>query len=146
MNVSVKRIVEGLGGSQYFKRPIRHEFDLMEVVKEGLPIESAAHLQRNFGLTNKQMSALLAISESTYQRRLRDKGTLTPDETEKAISLSEVYAKGVDVFRNEADFEEWLQMKIPALADQRPADLLNSMLGRRYVLDELNRILYGIFS
>ena len=146
MQISVQKIMAGLGGDRFVKRPIRHEFDLIDLVKEGLPIESVAFLQQNFGFTNKEMSHILAISESTYQRRIRAKATLTPDETEKAISLSEVYTKGIEVFRNQADFETWLQSKIPAMGNQRPTDMLDSMIGRQHVMDGLNRILHGIFS
>ncbi|MEZ0542087.1 type II RES/Xre toxin-antitoxin system antitoxin [Fibrella arboris] len=146
MQVSIRKIIEGLGGDQLIKRAVRHDFDLMEIVKEGIPMESAAFLQSSFGFTNKQMSHILAISESTYQRRIRAKARLTSDETEKAISLSELYAKGVDVFRNQPDFERWLQTKIPAMNNQRPTDMLHSMIGRQYVMDELNRILHGVFS
>jgi hypothetical protein len=58
--------MEGLGGDRFVKRPVRHEFDLIEIFKEGLPIESVAFLQNNFGFTNKEMSHILSISESTY--------------------------------------------------------------------------------
>lgn len=146
MQVSIRKVIDGLGGDQLINRSVRHDFDLIEVVREGLPMASVAFLQNNFGFTNKQMSHILAISESTYQRRIRAKTRLTPDETEKAISLSELYAKGIDIFRNQADFETWLQTNIPAMANQRPTDMLDSMIGRQYVMDELNRILHGVFS
>ncbi len=146
MHVSVQKIMAGLGGERFVKRQIRHEFDLIELVKEGLPMEAVAFLQNNFGFTNKEMSHILSISESTYQRRIKTKSTLTQDETEKAVSLSELYAKGIDVFRDETDFETWFQTKIPAMGNQRPTDMLDSMIGRQQVMDELNRILHGIFS
>lgn len=108
-------------------------------------MESVGFLQNNIGLTNKEMSHILSISESTYQRRIKAKATLTSDETEKAISLSELYAKGMNVFRDKSDFETWLQTKIPAMGGRRPTDMLSSMVGRQYVIDELNRILHGVF-
>lgn len=146
MQVSVQKIMAGLGGDRFVKRPIRHEFDLIDLVKEGLPIESVAFLQGNFGFTNKEMSHILAISESTYQRRIRAKATLTPDETEKAISLSEVHEKGMEVFEDKDDFEYWLSSTIPALQEQKPIDLLGTMLGRKQVMNVLNALLHGIFS
>lgn len=146
MQVSVRQIMEGLGGDKFVKRPVRHELDLIEVVKEGLPIESIAFLQSNFGFTNKEMSHILAISESTYQRRIRAKAKLTPDETEKAISLSEVYEKGMEVFENKEDFDYWLNSLIPALRQQKPIDLLSTMPGRKQVMNVLNALLHGIFS
>lgn len=146
MQVSIRKIIDGLGSDQLIRRAVRHDFDLMEIVKEGIPMESAALLQSSFGFTNKQMSHILAISESTYQRRIRTKTRLTSDETEKAISLSELYVKGVDVFRNQAGFNSWLQTRIPAMNNQRPTDMLDSVIGRQYVMDELNRVLHGVFS
>ncbi|MBO0947803.1 type II RES/Xre toxin-antitoxin system antitoxin [Fibrella forsythiae] len=146
MQVSIRKIIDGLGGDQLIRRAVRHDFDLMEIVKEGIPMKSAAFLQSSFGFTNKQMSHILAISESTYQRQIRTKTRLTSDETEKAISLSELYVKGVDVFRNQAGFNSWLQTRRPAMNNQRPTDVLDSVIGRQHVMDELNRVLHGVFS
>lgn len=146
MQVSVQKIMAGLGGDRFVKRPVQHEFDLIELVKEGLPMESVAFLQSNFGFTNKEMSHILSISESTYQRRIRAKSTLTQDETEKAISLAEVYEKGIEVFEDNKDFEYWLNSTIPALKDQKPIDLLGSMIGRKQVMNVLNALLHGLFS
>lgn len=146
MQVSVQKIMAGLGGDRFIKRQVRHEFDLIELVKEGVPMESVAFLQSNFGFTNKEMSHILSISESTYQRRIRAKSTLTQDETEKAISLSEVYEKGMEVFDDKEDLEYWLNSTIPALQDQKPIDLLGSMIGRKQVMNVLNALLHGIFS
>lgn len=146
MQVSIQKIMAGLGGDRFFKRQVRHEFDLIELVKEGLPMESVAFLQSKFGFTNKEMSHILSISESTYQRRIRSKSTLTQDETEKAISLAEVYEKGIEVFEDNEDFEYWLNSTIPALQDQKPIDLLGSMIGRKQVMNVLNALLYGLFS
>jgi len=145
MQVPINRILEGLGGDRFIKRPIRHDYDLMELVKEGLPMESVAFLQNNLGFTNKEMSHILAISESTYQRRIRAKSRLTQDETEKAISLSEIYEKGIDVFENKEDFSYWLASRLPTLLNQRPVDMLGSMIGRKQVMNVLNAILHGIY-
>lgn len=109
-------------------------------------MESVAFLQANFGFTNKEMSHILAISESTYQRRIRAKERMTQDETEKAISLSEVYEKGMEVFEDQADFDYWLNSTIPALQDEKPINLLRSMIGRKQVMNVLNALLHGLFS
>ena len=146
MQVSVQQIMSGLGGDRFVKRAVRHEFDLIEIVKEGLPMESVAFLQNNFGFTNKEMSHILSISESTYQRRIRAKLRLTQDETEKAISLAEVYEKGIEVFEDKQDLEYWFASPISALQDKKPIDLLETMIGRKQVLNVLNVLLHGLFS
>ena len=146
MQISVQKIMDGLGGNRFIKRQVRHEFDLIELVKEGVPMESVAFLQSNFGLTNREMSHILSISESTYQRRIRAKARLTQDETEKAISLAEVYEKGIEVFENKEDLEYWLSSHVPALQQNKPIDLLGSMIGRKQIMNVLNALLHGIFS
>ncbi|MVM30057.1 DUF2384 domain-containing protein [Spirosoma sp. HMF4905] len=146
MQVSVQKIIDGLGGDRFIKRSVRHEFDLIDMVNEGIPMESVAFLQNNFGFTNKEMSQILSISESTYQRRVRAKSRLTQDETEKAISLAEVYEKGMEVFEDKEDLEYWLNSPIPALQDKKPIQLLASMIGRKQVMNVLNALLHGLFS
>ena len=146
MQVSVQKIMDGLGGNRFSKRQGQHEFDLIELGQEGLPMESIAFLQNNFGLTNKEMSHILSISESTYQRRIRAKAKLTQDETEKAISLAEVYEKGMEVFENKEDLEYWLNSRVLALQQKKPIDLLGSMIGRKQIMNVLNALLYGLFS
>ena len=145
MNVPVQRIIDGLGGPHYFKQAIRHEYDLIAVIREGLPIASVGFLQQNLDLTNKQMSALLAISESTYQRRLRGNALLTPVETEKALSLAEVYERGIDVFQDKADLAHWLHSQVRSLESQKPIDLLDTTIGRKRIMNVLNAILHGIY-
>ena len=146
MQISVKQIVTALGGEQLIKRSIRHELDLLEIVREGLPMESVAHLQKNMGFTNKTMSHILAISESTYQRRIRSGTKLSQDETEKAISLSEVFETGKELFKKPEDFRFWLESKNYALGGEKPMDLLDSALGRAQILEILGRMKYGIYS
>ncbi len=145
MEISVSKIVEALGGEGLMKHPVRHELDLMAVVETGLPIESLIYLQSRFGFTNKIMSQILAISESTYQRRVRAKDKLTKDETEKVIALSEIFEKGMEVFENEPDLNNWLTSPIRSLQYQRPVDLLDTILGRRQVMRVFNAIEHGIY-
>lgn len=146
MQVPIKQIVTALGGEQLIRRSIRHELDLLEVVREGLPMASVAHLQKNIGFTNKIMSHILAISESTYQRRIRSGTKLSQDETEKAISLSEVFETGKELFKKPGDFQYWLEHENYALGGEKPMKLLDSAFGRAQILEILGRMKYGIYS
>ncbi|MGA0555027.1 antitoxin Xre/MbcA/ParS toxin-binding domain-containing protein [Larkinella sp. VNQ87] len=64
---------------------------------------------------------------------------------EKSVSLEEVYAKGIEFFEDKVIFEEWLTKTRPALNDQKPLDLLNTVKGRKQVLTVLNALLYCIY-
>lgn len=146
MQVSIPQIMTALGGESIVNRHVENSFDLIDLVNEGLPMQSVKFLQDKLGFSNRTMSHLLAISESTYQRRIKAKSLLTKDETEKAISLSELYAKGLDIFGNPEKLQYWLDNPNYALGNRRPVDLLDSTIGRQEAMEVLFRIQYGIYS
>lgn len=146
MQVPIPQIMIALGGEAIVNRRVENTFDLIDLVNEGLPMQSAKYLQDKLGFSNRTMSHLLAISESTYQRRIRAKSLLTKDETEKAISLSELYAKGLDIFGDPEKFQYWLDHANYALGNRKPVELLDSTIGRQEAMEILFRIQYGIYS
>lgn len=146
MQVSVQQIMDGLGGEAVVKHRVENTFDLIDLIDVGLPMQSVKYLQDKMGFSNRTMSHLLAISESTYQRRIRTRSSLTKDESEKAVSLSELYAKGLDIFKNEAKLQFWLENPNYALGNRKPVDLLASSVGRQEAMEVLFRIQYGIYS
>lgn len=143
---TVAATVALLGGPSVMPQPVRTNLDLMRAAAAGVSIKAVRHLQRHMRFTNREMSEVLSISESTLARREQSQRTLTRDEGEKAIQLSAVVAKGLEVFENETDFHRWLQLDNPALGGERPQALLSSALGREQVREVLGRIQWGIFS
>jgi putative toxin-antitoxin system antitoxin component (TIGR02293 family) len=125
---------------------VQTDLDLIRAAAAGVSIKAVRNLQRHMRLTNREMSEVLSISESTLTRRENAQSPLTRDESEKAIQLSAVVVKGLEVFENEPDFHRWLQQENPALGGERPQALLSSALGREQVREILGRIQWGIFS
>ena len=146
MVMSVSQIASAFGGELMLQRPVNSAFDLIALVKEGLPMEAVKQLQDKLGFSNKTMSGLLTISESTYQRRIKTQAKLTNDEAEKAIGLSELYAKGFDLFGNDEKFHTWLEHPNFALGGRKPVDLLDTAIGRQEAISILVRIEHGIYS
>lgn len=143
---SIAATVALLGGPSVMPQPVRTNLDLMRAAAAGVSVKAVRHLQRHMRFTNREMSEVLSISESTLARREQAQKPLSRDEAEKAIQLSAVVAKGLEVFENEPDFHHWLQTSIPALGGERPQALLSSALGREQVREILIRIEWGIFS
>lgn len=139
-------MVELMGGKAVIPQRVRNEMDLLAVALEGLSVRAVRALQQHLGFSNKEMSVVLGVSESTLARREQTHTPLTLDEGEKAIQLSAVLAKGMEVFENEEDLHFWLNSPIPALGGQKPKQLLHSVLGRNQVHDVLGRIQHGHFS
>lgn len=109
-------------------------------------MQAVKQLQDKMGFSNKLMSYLLTISESTYQRRIKTQAKLTNGEAEKAIGLSELYAKGVDLFGTDEKFRTWLENPNFALGGRKPLDLLDTTIGRQEAIGILIRIEHGIYS
>ncbi|UYZ64082.1 type II RES/Xre toxin-antitoxin system antitoxin [Hymenobacter weizhouensis] len=143
---SVASMVELMGGPAVIPQLVQNELDLLAVAIKGLSVQAVRALQQRLGFTNKEMSTVLGVSESTLTRREQTHRHLTLDEGEKAIQLSAVLAKGLEVFENEADFHHWLNTPNVALGGIRPKELLSSVIGREQVRDILGRILYGHYS
>ncbi|HEX8350280.1 MAG TPA: antitoxin Xre/MbcA/ParS toxin-binding domain-containing protein [Hymenobacter sp.] len=142
----VATMVELMGGGNVIPQLVHNELDLLMVAVKGLSVQALRTLQRRMQFSNKEISELLAISESTLARREHSKRALTRDEGEKTIQLSAVMAKGLEVFEDEEDFRHWLETDNVALGGIRPKELLTSAIGRDQVRDLLGRIQYGIYS
>jgi putative toxin-antitoxin system antitoxin component (TIGR02293 family) len=143
---AVANMVELMGGPAVIPQLVRNEMDLLGVAIKGLSVQAVRKLQQHLGFSNKEMSVVLGVSESTLARREQTQKPLTLDEGEKAIQLSAVLAKGMEVFEDEEDLHFWLNSPIPALGGQKPKHLLHSMIGRSQVQDVLGRIEHGHFS
>ena len=67
---------------------IRTDLDLMHAAAAGVSVKAVRHLQRHVGLTNREMSEVLSISESTLARREQQQKPLSRDEAEKTINVA----------------------------------------------------------
>lgn len=140
------QIIDILGGPKVFNQKVDSYLSFMEITEKGFPIAIAQRVQKRLNLSNKQFSEMLNLSESTFQRRIKNKSLLSVGESEKVVDFSKIIAKGVDVFEDENDFKTWLESPVLALGNKKPIDLLVSSIGREEVLNVLYRIEHGIFS
>ena len=140
------QIIDILGGPKAFDQDVDSFLSFIEITEKGFSISVAQRVQKRLNLSNKQFSEMLNLSESTFQRRIKNQSLLSTVESEKVVDFSKIIAKGVDVFEDERDFKTWLESPILALGNRRPLDLLGSSIGREEVLNILFRIEHGIFS
>ena len=140
------QIIDILGGQKAFSQNVDSFLSFIEITEKGFPISIAQRVQKRLNLSNKQFSEMLNLSESTFQRRIKNKSILSAGESEKVVDFSKIIAKGVDVFEDEHDFKTWLESPVLALGNKKPLDLLGSSIGCEEVLNVLFRIEHGIFS
>ena len=124
---------------------IKNMLDLLILTEQGFPINVLKRLQAHTKFTNREMGKALDMSESTLQRRLKQEQKLDKRQSESAVQLASVWAKGLEVFEEE-DFRTWLHSDNKALGGNKPISILNSSIGREEVKDVLRRIEWGIYS
>ncbi len=141
-------LVNIMGGPAVIGRPVHHLLDFMVLSREGMSVDVVRAIQHRMAFTNREMSRMLDISESTLQRLFRATGKeiLKKDEAEKAYHIARVIAKGIEVFEDEGDFTEWLHARNTALGAVAPITLMNSAIGREQLEDLLVGIQYGTYA
>ena len=80
-------VVALVGGPSVLAQPMRTSMDSVRAAV-GISVQAVRHLQQPMRLTNRGMSEVLAISESTLARREQAKKPLSLDEAKKTIRRS----------------------------------------------------------
>ena len=117
------QIINIMGGPKGLYAENRKFLSFIEVTQQGIPISIAQTVQKRMKLSNKQFGEMLNFSESTFQRRIKNKALLSPVESERVIDFSKIIAKGMDVFEDENDFNTWLNSPILALGGKNHSTL-----------------------
>jgi putative toxin-antitoxin system antitoxin component (TIGR02293 family) len=141
----IPTLVVLLGGQTVINRQIRHDFDLIEIAKEGLPKQALDALALQISFSTKEMAEVLNVSERTVQR-YRDDQRLDKDASAKLIRLAKLYELGEETFGSLTRFKGWMQSRIPALGGKRPVELLDTPLGYELIERELIYIEHGLFA
>ena len=128
------------------RKQITSTLDLIPLSKTGLPVSALKHLQDKLQISNREMSDLVGISESTLQRRYRSNKRLSELESQTVLQLAELWSQGMEIFQDEVDLRAWLRSEIPTLGGQSPLALLATPLGRFHVQEVLLRLEWGVYS
>lgn len=120
-------------------------FDLVALSRKGIQKQALLNLGEALNLTLKELSALLPVTERTLQRR-NIHSLLSPAVSEQIILITELTAKGKEVFGSLEAFRKWLKEENIALGGQPPINLLDTSIGVQLVTDQLGRIEHGVYA
>lgn len=98
-----------------------------------------------FGLSSKDLGAVLAVPERTLARRKRQR-RLRPDESDRLVRLARIAAHAEDVLGSREKASAWLHEPNRALGNDAPVTRLDTDLGVRQVDSVLGRIAHGVHS
>ena len=102
-------------------------------------------IMNDFDISVPIWSGALHMSAATLERRIAEKTKFDPLEMDRLFAVQQVLERGMEVFEDADDLEEWLKEKHALLGNERPMDLLGSTPGIGLVLMELGRIEHGVY-
>lgn len=128
------------------KVPERDPMRLMKALQTGLPSSALNHFKRATGLADNQVAELLRIGGRTLTRVRASKGRLSADLSDRLYAVASVYARAEQVFGDRETAIGWLNEPQFALRNRPPREFLSSEIGRRQVVELLNRIEHGFVA
>ena len=119
---------------------------LLRSVEEGFSFKTLERFQRNFSLSQVQLTRLVDIAPRTLTRR-RQEGKLTSDESDRLLRATRLFARALELFNGDtAAARRWLTSPQTALGGAVPFDLARTEVGSREIETIIGRIEHGVFS
>lgn len=115
-------------------------------VLRGYSFDAFESAVKEIGLSQKQLSLLVGITESTLTRRKRERQPLTTVESDRLYRVARIAALAFEVFGDENKARIWMKRPNDVLDGEIPINLLETEIGAKQVEDELHRIFYGIYT
>lgn len=117
----------------------------IEALNRGLPVKALRDLVADPAVTLAAVARVVA-PRRTLDRRLKEGGALTPEESDRLMRFVEVLNDTAHVFGGRAEAMEWLSTPKRAFDRAVPLDLMKSGTGARLIQDELLRLRHGFFA
>ena len=121
-------------------------YGLISIAVEGLLTKSFFDLANISGIKREELAGFLNISLKTVMRYSKENKKLNPLNSEQILKLLALYHKGIEIFGNVEEFNNWLHVPSYGLDNLTPYYLLSTISGIDLIHDELSAIEYGDFS
>lgn len=139
---SPSAIIDVVGGPNVVGAMVSSQFDLIRMVRAGLPV-TAIHALVQSGRLSRSETDRVVLPRKTLAHRERI-GTLTADQSDRLLRVARVLAAAEEVFGDRGTAHAWLRRATTALRGEVPLDLLDTEEGAREVEILLGRIAHGI--
>jgi putative toxin-antitoxin system antitoxin component (TIGR02293 family) len=136
---------ELLGGKLFSPRMPLTAMEFYDAVSAGVPKLSVHNLASVMDIPMTTMANLLNLSYKTLTRKNK-KDLLGPVVSSHTYEMSDIIAKGLEVFEDGAKLNRWLHKENRALKGKKPFDLLHTPTGIRLVGQVLGRLEEGVYT
>lgn len=130
--------------SEYIGVAPKSDFDLAEIVENGLPTDSLALLKQR-GLRFAEISEIVISPRTLKHRRARGEH-LSHEETDRMVRVARIIALAESVFGDHDKALLWLRAADDRLGGRNPLSMLQSDAGGRLIESMLWQIDEGVYS
>ena len=123
---------------------INQRTDLIEIARSGIPTKYIKSIQDYTTLTDKELVAILPISQRQLIRYASDH-VLNKGITSHLIQLIELFQKGYKLFGAEK-FNLWIRTPNKVLTNYPPIEIMDTSIGIEMIEDIIGRIEHGVYS
>ncbi|MBK7001606.1 MAG: DUF2384 domain-containing protein [Rhodoferax sp.] len=127
----------------------------IDIIRKGVPAEALVITGTDMGMPKERLLAFLHFPRSTINRRISKKEPLPPEFSERMIGLQKLIGQvesimadsGYDQNFNAAHWvAQWLEQPLPALANAKPADYMDTVEGQELVAGLLAKMQSGAYA
>jgi putative toxin-antitoxin system antitoxin component (TIGR02293 family) len=117
---------------------------VVDQIQRGLTYAAFERFQRNTDLPYRVLAQIVEIPERTLARR-KESGRFEPDETDRLVRLSRIFAHAIELFEGNAeDARHWLTSPVRALGGRTPLEFASTDVGAIEVENLIGRLEYGL--
>jgi putative toxin-antitoxin system antitoxin component (TIGR02293 family) len=125
---------------------LTNPIEIVKRVEEGLRFQALERFQKNTRISTSELAEVVAIKLRTLHRR-REQGRLAPDESDRLLRVSRLFAKALGLFEGDASAARtWFFTPAKALGGERPIALARTDLGSLEVEALIDRLEQGVLT
>ena len=119
---------------------------ILRRLRHGLQFHAFERFQKNTQFSTVDLASLVAIKMRTLHRR-KEQGRLEPEESDRLLRVSRVFAKTIELFEGDAEpARRWLYTPAKAFGGEQPIALAGTDLGSREVEALIDRLEHGVLT
>lgn len=128
---------------------------IVTAIRTGVSARFIKQMAGDMAVSQERVYETLGLARATLVRKVKQGKLMSPSETERALGLGRLIGQAEEIVARSGaaeDFDaarwiaEWLQQPNPALDGKRPADWMDTAVGRELVSETLARIESGVYA
>ncbi|MCL9783289.1 DUF2384 domain-containing protein [Vibrio sp. S4M6] len=133
---------EMLGGD---KDEVHSVSDSLMLIRNGLPVTVLEKGTSILGVTKAEYARMIGVNLRSLQRKQKEKGaTLSPTSSEHALMLTDLVKQADEYFGDRDATLRWLNRPSIAFGKESPLSMCDTVTGISIVIEEINKLKYGL--